>query len=211
MIHALPADPEMERTTPRDAEPPHGAEPDDAALVAAARADPCAFAALYRRYARPIYRYCCLRLESRAAAEDATSEVFVKALAALPRYRDGAFAAWLFQIAHNVVQDAHRRRRLTEPGAAIPDAPDPAPTPEEVALGQAGWEALRAALAALPERQRRVVELQVAGWSLAQSAEALGTSPGTVKVMRYRALARLRVLLSGAGQGAITEADHDTL
>ncbi len=190
MLHALSTDAEPERQAPADG------PSDDAMLVTAAQADPRAFAPLYARYARPVYRYCSLRLDSHAAAEDATSDVFLKALAALPRYRDGAFAAWLFQIAHNVVQDIHRRRRPTEQIEAVAEACDPDPTPEDAALGQAGWEDLRATLDRLPASQRRAIELHIAGWSVAQSAAILGMSPGSVKVLRHRGFTRLRTLLS---------------
>ncbi len=190
MLYALPSATESDRQRPGD-------DPlDDAALVTAAQADPRAFAPLYARYARPVYRYCCLRLESHAAAEDATSDIFLKALTALPRYRVGAFAAWLFQIAHNTVQDAHRRRRPTELVDAIADAPDPDATPEDAVLGQVGWEELRADLGRLPENQRRAIELQIAGWSVTRSAEVLGLSPGSVKVLRHRGFTRLRTLVT---------------
>ena len=81
-------------------------------LVAAAKRDPDAFVALYRRYAPTVYGYCYNRLGSREQAEDATSQIFLKALTALPAQRDDlAFRGWLFAIAHNVVTDAHRARR----------------------------------------------------------------------------------------------------
>ncbi len=73
------------RARPGD-DPPAGpacdrADPSDSALVAAARADRRAFAPLYNRYVDPVYRYCLRRLGDRAAAEDATSQVFSKGLA----------------------------------------------------------------------------------------------------------------------------------
>src|SRR3712207_45846 len=95
------------------------ASADDATLVAAARAEPARFALLYERYVGPIYRYCYVQLGNQAAAEDATSEVFLKALAALPRFRGGSLPGWLLQIARNTVIDARRRRR---PVAPIEDA-----------------------------------------------------------------------------------------
>lgn len=70
-----------------------GRQPDDAALVADARSQPEKFAVLYERYLNQVYRYCYLRLGSREAAQDATSETFLKALAGIGRYRGGSFAA----------------------------------------------------------------------------------------------------------------------
>lgn len=180
---------------------------DEAALVAAAQADPRAFALLYDRYVGPVYGYCYTRLGDRAGSEDATSEVFVKALAALPRYGDRAFAAWLFRIAHNVVVDTQRRRAIT-PLAADDEAPDPAPSPEEVALGRAEGAALRAALAGLPGDQRTAIECQLAGWSVRQTAAVLGRSTAAVKMLRLRAHVRLRTLLGRPAAGG-EEGHHD--
>lgn len=101
---------------------------DDASLIAAARADPRAFAPLYDRYFQPIYRYCYVRLADREAAEDATSEIFFKALNGLSGYRDGLVAAWLFRIAHNVIVDIHRRRRSVEPLETATPFIDPGPS-----------------------------------------------------------------------------------
>lgn len=170
-------------------------EPDDAALVAAAKEDLRAFTALYERYVDRVYRYCYSRLGNKEQAEDATSEVFLKAVAALHRYQDVLFAAWLFRIAHNVVVDVYRRRPSV-PLEGAEDRPDPARTPESLAVAQSEREIVRAALAQLTADERAVVELPYAGWSGKQIAEALDRTPNAVKTLRYRALRRLRVLLS---------------
>lgn len=193
--------------SPRSPAGPDAGE--DSALVAAARADPRAFAPLYARYVGPVYRYCYLRLGDRVAAEDATSDVFAKALAGLRGYRDGVFAAWLFRIAHNVVGDVYRRGRPTEQLDVVAQWPDAGPTPAEVALARDRLAALRAALATLPESYRRAVELQMAGWSVAESAAALGISAGALKLLRFRALKRLRALLEQPGWESPAEVSHD--
>lgn len=175
----------------------HRREPDadEADHVSAAREDPRAFTTLYARYLQPVYGYCYVRLGSREAAEDATGETFMKALAALPSFRDGTFAAWLFRIAHNVVVDLQGGRRPTAPlDAAEPRDEDP--TPEEVVVASAEAAALRAALARLSPEQRAVLELQLAGWSQRDVAAALGKSEAAVKMLRLRAVARLRTLLA---------------
>ncbi len=184
-IQTVPGDERAERAAPNDSV--------DAALVAAARADPAAFAPLYACYLQPVYRYCYLRLGDRAAAEDATSEVFIKALAALRSYRDRSFRGWLFTIAHNVVTDTLRRRRPGLPLEAAGDPADADPTPEEAALAAEGQQAL---LDLLPDDQRAVVALRLAGLSGAEIARALGRSGGAVKSLQFRAMARLRAALA---------------
>src|SRR5215216_3517277 len=79
----------------------------DGLLVEWARQDPQAFTALYDRYFNAVYGYCLSQLGDPDAAEDASSQTFLKALAALPRYSEsGQFRPWLFAIAHNAVLDA---------------------------------------------------------------------------------------------------------
>lgn len=170
-------------------------EPCDEALVAQARADRRAFAPLYRRYVVPVYRYCHRRLGSREAAEDATAQVFARALAALPAYRAGSFRAWLFMIARHVVVDASRAARRAAPlDAAASVATDDA-GPEADLLAAEDRRALRAALTMLPGEQRDVIELRLAGLTAAEIGAALGRSVPSVKSAQYRAFVRLRQLL----------------
>ncbi len=178
------------------AEPRADGEPGDAALAALAHKDPQAFAALYARYLAPVYRYCYLHLGSRLEAEDAAGKVFLKVLAGLSDYRGGIFAAWLFRVARSVVIDVTRTRHPVQTLEATPDPPDPALGPEEATLVGAEREALRTALASLPVEQRAAIELQLAGWSGEEIAGALGKSPAAVKMLRLRALRRLRALLT---------------
>jgi RNA polymerase sigma-70 factor (ECF subfamily) len=159
-------------------------------LVAAARADRQAFRLLYQRYVGPVYRFCYIRLGSREAAEDATSEVFLKALAGLRDYRGGAFAGWLFRIAHNVVIDAHRRGRRGSGGGMPLETAEHLPDPgQEI---DDGGIALRGALEALPDDQRLVLELQLSGWTSEQIAAALDRSPSAIRMTRGRAIRQLR-------------------
>ena len=59
----------------------------EADLVARAQQDRQEFAHLYQDYLPQVYRYCYRGLGSQEAAEDATSQIFTQALAALPRYQ----------------------------------------------------------------------------------------------------------------------------
>jgi RNA polymerase sigma-70 factor (ECF subfamily) len=162
-------------------------------LIAAAQADPTAFDQLYRHYVTPMYRYCAVRLGERQAAEDATSEIFLRALRGLSSFRGGKFAAWLYQIAHNVVIDSYRREGRTQPGTEG-ESIDHDPGPDEAVIAHDESEQLRAAIARLPESQRAAIELQLAGWTTAEIGAALGKSPETMRVFRFRALKQLRAL-----------------
>lgn len=161
-------------------------------LVAAAAADPCAFTPLYERYLVPIYRYAYGRLASRELAEDATSEIFVRVLAGLPGYRGGLFVAWLFRIARNVVTDTQRRARPQASLDAMVAVSDETPTPEDLVTACGEMELLRSAISRLPDDQRAAVELSLMGWTAEQTARSLGKSAAAVKMLRYRALRRLR-------------------
>jgi RNA polymerase sigma-70 factor (ECF subfamily) len=176
------------------AKPPPAA--DEAALAERARHDPQAFETLYLHYLDPVYRYCYRRLGNREQAEDATSQVFIKAFAAIATHRSGAFRSWLFTIAHNVVIDAYRRQRPTQPLDAASDPPDDALTPEEAVLTSDEGRALRAMFHKLTDDQRSVMELRLTGLTGVEIAQTLGRSHGSVKTIQFRAMTRLRVLLS---------------
>jgi len=195
-----------------------GTPPSDAALVRAAQRDPLAFAPLYQRYATPVYRYCFRQTADPEAAADLTAQIFTKALEALPRFhlRDEAETAengstvrsWLFAIAHNALVDARRRERpaqslnATHPGNDISrrgdtadTLADPALGPEELAIHRDELGHLLAALGELPESQRQIVELRLAGLTTAEVAESLGLTRPAVKAAQTRAYRRLRDLL----------------
>jgi RNA polymerase sigma-70 factor (ECF subfamily) len=168
--------------------------PADAEVVLLLRAvhDRDAFAPIYDRYLDPIYRYCYRRLREREAAEEATSQTFVQALAALPSYRGGAVAGWLFAIAHRIVLNEVNRRRPGLPLDNAIEVIDPAPTPEEIALAGERDAAVRAMLAGLPDDQRRVLELRLLGLTGEEIARSLGRSVAAVKMLQLRAMTRLR-------------------
>jgi RNA polymerase sigma-70 factor (ECF subfamily) len=125
-------------------------------------------------------------LGDEASAEDATAETFVRVLTRWRRVRELPHRdAWIMRVATNVALDVLRRRRR-EGGVRL--APDPPP-----GLDTALRLDLAAAVARLPRRQREVVVLHhLAGLTVGEVADALGTSPNTVKTHGSRALATLR-------------------
>ncbi len=83
---------------------------DERELVERAKRNPREFGVLYDRHFQQIYRFVYSRVREQTAAEDVTSEIFMKALRAMPRYQDTGrpFAAWLYQIAVNAIADRFR-------------------------------------------------------------------------------------------------------
>ena len=173
----------------------------DAALLARVRHDRQAFATLYDRYFDAIYRYAFVKLRGAERAEDATHQVFVRALEALPRYQEaGRFRSWLFTIAHNVVTTELGR---WSPGTLVAESDqlvDPAAGPEADALAAVERRALRTALDRLPADQRQAVDLRLAGLTGREIAVEMGRSHEAVKMLQHRALARLRAELATTNQ-----------
>jgi len=171
---------------------------DDAVVAARAAVDPASFAPLYARYVRPIYRYCYRRLGSHEAAEDTTSQTFLKALGAIARFedrRDGSFRSWIFTIADRAVTDAYRRRRPQTDLADAAEMIDAGSGPEALALAGEERRRVQSLLEALPDEQRRVVALRLAGLTGPEIAQVLSRHPAAVKSTQFRAYARLRRLL----------------
>jgi len=157
----------------------------DDALVRAAQADVRRFEALYDRYVGLVYRFCLRRVQNESAAEDATSTVFVKALAALPNFslRTSSFRSWLFTIAFNVVMDQQRARlrRPEEPLGETDWRAHRDPPLDDLLVADEQRRTVSAAIARLSEDQRRVVELRLAGLNGHEISVVTGRSHGAVR------------------------------
>jgi RNA polymerase sigma-70 factor (ECF subfamily) len=167
---------------------------DEAAQIARAQHDRAAFAPLYERYADPIFRHCHRRLGNRDDAEDATSLVFQRALAGLPRFRGDSLRPWLFAIANNVIADHYRERWPATALDAALELPDPALDPETLAVQADRGRTLRAYLGQLPPNQQRAIELRLAGLTGPEIAVALDRPHDAVRALLLRATKRLRTL-----------------
>jgi len=142
-----------------------------------------------------------------ADAADAVQDAFVKAYAALSRFRDGSpIKPWLLRIVANEGRNrrrsAARRAGLAE-RAGLATSPDGvAGSPESEILAAETRQTLLAALAGLRDEDREVIGARyLLDLSEAETAETLGLRPGTVKSRSSRALARLREVLVGAETG----------
>jgi RNA polymerase sigma-70 factor, ECF subfamily len=188
--NALPADP---------VSPDGHAEEDRNLALRAGKGDAAAFGALYDRYVAAVYRYVYYRVRNDADAEDLVSDVFMRALRAIPRYEPRvAFLAWLYRIARNAVIDRARRSRTQisfEDALAHPGA-DQVIEPDVTILALSDKEAVRGALAKLTPLQQEVIVLRfVEGYSTLEIAGLVGKREGTVRGIQFRALEALRILI----------------
>jgi RNA polymerase sigma-70 factor, ECF subfamily len=187
-------------TLPADPVSPDRAEDEDRNLaLRAGKGDAAAFGALYDRYVGAVYRYVYYRVRNDMDAEDLVSDVFMRALRAIPRYEPRvAFLAWLYRIARNAVIDRARRSRTQisfEDALAHPGV-DQVVEPDATILALSDKEAVRAALAKLTPLQQEVIVLRfVEGYSTLEIASLVGKREGTVRGIQFRALEALRTLI----------------
>jgi len=148
-----------------------------------------------------VVRYCRARLgapdRSSASADDVAQEVCLAVLTALPGYRvqGKPFLAFVYGIAAHKVVDAHRAsaRNRSEPVADVPDAVAVTDGPEQRVLQVELSDRMAQLLDQLPDKQREIVILRVVvGLSAEETADAVGSTAGAVRVAQHRALARLR-------------------
>lgn len=161
---------------------------------AAPAAQPTDVDALYRAHARPLYAFVYSKVGNREAAEDITSDVFIKALSHLDLAREEhSVVAWLYRVARNAVADYWRAGRgaaiipFEEAYLAWQGTPPSSPAVQQ----QAAARRARAVLAGLPENYRMVLTYRLLeGASVAETARLMGLSTVNVKVLQHRALKR---------------------
>lgn len=161
-----------------------------------------AFAGLHTR----AYAAAFKLLGDRSEAEDVAQEALARAYlhwGSVHTYAE----PWVVRVASNLAIGSWRKRRRLVHGLEADENE-----------GVAGLETrlpdhleLRAALAALPRRQREVVVLRhLGGFSERETAEALGCSTGTVKQHASRGLAALRQRLGLPDDGPTAGTDGST-
>ena len=167
----------------------------------ARRGDVAAYEQLVERYQQPLFRAAYLITRSAADAQEAAQDAFVKAHAALGRFRSGApLRPWLMRIAINEARNrrraAGRREALAVRAAAERPSEGADPSPEAALLAAERRRELLRALERLREDDRLVIGCRFFfDLSERETAEALGWRLGTVKSRQSRALTRLRAEL----------------
>jgi RNA polymerase sigma-70 factor (ECF subfamily) len=165
--------------------------------------NPRAFEVLYDRHGGAAFSLAYRMVGNRVTAEDITQEGFLSIWRSRLRYDParGSVRTWVLGIVHNRAIDAlrhgavHERRR-----EAIEGVEERHEAPERTEVEAARREearSIRSALGALPDEQRRTIELAYfGGFSHSQIAELLDEPIGTVKGRMRLGLDKLRVQLA---------------
>jgi RNA polymerase sigma factor (sigma-70 family) len=183
-----------------------GVDPSDEALLAGfATGDPDSAAAFVRRFQGRVYGLALTIVRSPVIAEDVAQETFARVWRHAGNYdaRKGKVSTWILSIARNMAIDVTRMRRI--------DPIDPEVIAAELMMqrdvpgaddGLAPDERsrLRAAIAELPESQRRALVLAAYTGRTAREISALeGVPLGTVKTRIRTAMEKLRSKLEVEG------------
>ena len=159
---------------------------------------PGAVGELYDRFGSLVYRLAFQAMPTRAEAEDAVQEVFVRLWRTAGRYdpKRAALVTWVMLISRRHLVDKMRRTRARIRAGSL----DSGQQGEAVAAGLPSrlerderYAALLKRIDALPDLQKTVViRAYLGGQTLRQIGEELGTPLGTIKSALSRALVRLR-------------------
>ncbi|NMN96205.1 sigma-70 family RNA polymerase sigma factor [Antrihabitans stalactiti] len=181
----------------------------DSAVAAAAQGDRASLS-LVLEIVRPlVVRYCRARVGSaergQLSADDVAQEVCLAVMTALPRYQDQGrpFMAFVYGIASHKVADAHRNagRNKADPMAEVPDVISTDNGPEQQALDSEASRQMNDLLSTLPEKHREILILRlVVGLSAEETAAAVGSTAGAVRVAQHRAIAKLKTQVAKAGE-----------
>ncbi len=158
------------------------------------------FEALYDEYYDKVYVYIFYRVRSRQDAEDLTSDVFMSAFVNPYDPRLAKFSTYIFTIAGNALKNYYRK--AAQSGATSIDARDCDIADNTDLLGECitneEYCALKAALAALPQRQYNVVYRRYyLGEGFREIGEALGVSENNARQHHFAAIKNLGKVLRG--------------
>jgi RNA polymerase sigma-70 factor (ECF subfamily) len=177
--------------------PQQGASPEELRSLVdrAQQGDREALEDLYLIHFDRIYSYLHMSVGNRHDAEDLTTQVFLKMLESIGkfRWRSAPFSAWLFRIAHNLAMDHFRASKRWQPEENVPEPEPPAESAaEEEALESIGRQSMLELIQNLSHEQQQVLTLKfVFNFSNADAATILDKTEGAIKSLQHRALASL--------------------
>lgn len=181
-------------------EPSSAADQDLALMRRVASRDEGAVAELYDRFGSLVFRMAYQTMPTRAEAEDAVQEVFIRLWRTADRYdpKRSALVTWVMMLSRRHLVDKLRRQRARirplSMDEGVPGHAAPVGANEDAAmLADERFAEVMKRVNELPELQRTVVtRAYLGGQTLRQIGEELDTPLGTIKSALSRALVRLR-------------------
>ena len=176
-----------------DMKPPGDDALDHELMAAVARRDGQAYARLVERHLGWSLGFAERMLGERQEAEDLVQTAFLRVWQGAARWEPKAkFSTWLYRVLYNLCMDQFRAQgKVAE--ALDDELPDDAPGSEERMADQQREARVRAALAALPARQRAALVLcYYEERSQAEAAALLGVSEGALESLLSRGRATLK-------------------
>ncbi len=171
------------------------ASPESNELDGLRRLDSQVISAVYDRYFPDVFRFVRYRINDDKAAEDLSSDVFMRLLEAARANRapDTNLRAWLLSTASHLVND-HLRRHYRRPVENLDESHAdqrtnlPVEYEQKERLGR-----MKNALSTLTDEQQNVLALRFGGgFSLEETAAALKKNVNAIKQLQFRALAALQ-------------------
>ncbi len=155
---------------------------------------PGEFGLLYDAYVKKIYSFIYYKVQNKEAAEDLTSETFLKALDKINSFdpQKGKFSSWLYRIARNAVIDHFRVRKPHFPIENAWNLKDNTNIQADMETKEK-IEKVKIYMQNLNEDQREIITLRV--WqelSYKEISEILGKSEAGCKMMFFRAISGIR-------------------
>ncbi len=152
------------------------------------------FTVLYDLYIDKIYRFLFYRVHHKELAEDLTSQTFLQAFDKIHQYDagKGAFGAWLYRVARNLMIDEIRRKKPTDNIDNHYDLQDDTDIEADVD-SQLSAESVQKLLESLPIDARELLTLRL--WddlSYAEIADLTGKTEGALKMQFSRLIKKLQ-------------------
>ena len=175
---------------------------DDALLVLYARGDAEAARVLTGRHLGRVYGFAARLLGDRAEAEDVAQEAMLRMWRVAGAWRAGEarLSSWLYRVTVNLCTDRQRarQRRRAEPLDDVAEPADETANTEATLMRRERHDALQAALATLPDRQRQAVVLRhIEGLTNPEIAAILEVGVEAVESLTARGKRALTAALSG--------------
>ena len=166
-------------------------------IARAARGEPRAAEEIVNKHMPRIYALAYRMLHQQEEAEDVTQEAFIKAWKILPAWEPRArLSTWLYRVTLNLCRDRLRKSRETIM-AEPPDMIDTGLRPEQSLSASQQAQAVEAAIASLPERQRAAITMcGLQEMSNTEAAEILEISVDALESLLARARRGLKAALS---------------